>query len=444
MLDPNKYTLKKYIHFDKRKEIKYVESYVCDSQKIMRHSFLPLIHFKSVSYKYTNDSEKKIDGRPITDKPRDIMFAGHLDGFIYRYYAEKLNCYYNKWAIKYGIDECSLAYRDNKKGQSNVEFAAQMIKKIYDFSDAYILIGDFTKYFDKLDHKILKNNLMRVMGTNFLESDWYNVFRSVTKYGYYKKEFLEEKFGSDKKLRSEKRFSYFNSVIEFRAFQRNFNTEKNLNKYGIPQGVAISAVLANIYAIEFDREVQAIAKKLGGVYNRYSDDFIVAIPKTKETDITVLKEIEQKIRSLAEENEITLQETKTKLFELNNKVMYSVSGGIPAHLDYLGFLYDGETVQMRAKSPHKFYRNAYKLISKANDVKKGKKLNKIPYRRQLYRLYTDYGLDRKNGSFIYYAKRAQSSFDLISPNTKNVMMQQIKNRKRKLEKELGYRLSTKV
>ena len=203
-------------------------------------------------------------------------------------------------------------------------------------------------------------------------------------------------------------------------------------------------MLANIYAIQFDREVQAIAKKLGGVYNRYSDDFIVAIPKTKETNATVLKKIEQKIRSLAEENEITLQETKTKLFELNNKKMYSVSDGIPAHLDYLGFLYDGETVQMRAKSPHKFYRNANKLISKANDVKKGKKLNKIPYRRQLYRLYTDYGLDRKNGSFIYYAKRAQSSFDLISPNTKNVMMQQIKNRKRKLEKELGYRLSTKV
>lgn len=50
----------------------------------MRHSFLPLIHFKSVSYKYTKDSEKKIGGKPITDKTRDIMFAGHLDGFIYR------------------------------------------------------------------------------------------------------------------------------------------------------------------------------------------------------------------------------------------------------------------------------------------------------------------------------------------------------------------------
>lgn len=38
------------------------------------------------------------------------------------------------------------------------------------------------------------------------------------------------------------------------------------------------------------------------------------------------------------------------------------------------------------------------------------------------------------GNFISYAKRSQEKFDELSPKTKNLMMHQIKNRKRKMEK----------
>ena len=50
-------------------------------------------------------------------------------------------------------------------------------------------------------------------------------------------------------------------------------------------------------------------------------------------------------------------------------------------LDYLGFIFDGETVKMRGKSAYKFYRQAEKLISWAHKVKHQKGLEKLPYRK---------------------------------------------------------------
>ncbi|QHT59337.1 hypothetical protein GXP70_04700 [Paenibacillus lycopersici] len=58
----------------------------------------------------------------------------------------------------------------------------------------------------------------------------------------------------------------------------------NLSK-GIPQGTAISEVLANVYAIEFDEVINTYVTGLGGIYRRYSDDIIVVIPiKAGESD----------------------------------------------------------------------------------------------------------------------------------------------------------------
>jgi len=100
---------------------------------------------------------------------------------------------------------------------------------------------------------------------------------------------------------------------------------------------------------------------------------------------------------------------------------------------------------MKDKSPYKFYRNAYKLIRKTKKVKGRKGLKKIPYRKRLYRLYTN--LDMHSGyygNFITYAENAQTKFDRISPDTSNLMMDQIKNRKIHIERMLGYNINVKV
>ncbi len=78
----------------------------------------------------------------------------------------------------------------------------------------------------------------------------------------------------------------------------------------------------------------------------------------------------------------------------------------------------------------------------------------MPYKTQIYALYTDLGpiyhsrieFEKRRGksSFIDYAKRCQRIFDQKCPYTNNLMMNQIKNRKRIIESNLGYQLHVRI
>lgn len=89
------YPTKRYPHFDKVIRFSDVKSYVCDPRKVAKHSFFPLIHYIKVSKRYSpkliNEAEKDAHRQHIKKKERDIMYAAHLDGYIYRYYADRLN-----------------------------------------------------------------------------------------------------------------------------------------------------------------------------------------------------------------------------------------------------------------------------------------------------------------------------------------------------------------
>lgn len=438
MLDEKTYTRKRYIHFDKSISIRKIESYVCNPMKIAKHSFLPFIHYV-ISFEKRIDidliSEKK---RPVKKKDREIMYAGHRDNYIYKYYANILNEEYNNVCKELALDDCITAYRNNKDKKSNVDYAAEVIDKIIHFQDAYIIVGDFTKFFDSLDHEILKEQLKIILGVQWLSKDWFNVLRSITKFGFYEKALLEKEIGTDKYLRSINKRAYFQNLKEFRRFQKKNKTNYNTKKYGIPQGTAISAVLSNVYALSFDKEVKKIADDNDGIYRRYSDDFILVLPKKRVVNENQLNVLIDQIEQQAKDNKIELQTDKTRVFDFEKGTLKSLDSEKTNTLNYLGFIFDGETVKMRGKSTYKFYRKAYKLIRKANWVKEKKQLSKIPYRKRIYKLYTDLG----NNNLISYAERAQHTFDLISPNSQNLIIKQLKNRKRKIEKKINMKIHT--
>lgn len=447
MLDEKKYKTKKYLHFDNRIGIKNAQSYVTDPEKISVHSFLPLIHFTKLQEKYYlnyNGLSEREDGRPIKEKEREIMYTGHMDNYIYQYYAELLNCKYNEWVRVNKIDECSVAYRNNKKGQSNINFAAEVIDEICQLKNCFILVGDFEKFFDTLDHKVLKNKLMNVLGINYLKKDWYNIFKSTTSYAYYEKGTLNKKLGSDKQIKARKELAYFKTAKDYRDFRRENTVKRNEKNYGIPQGTAISAVMANVYATSFDTDVRKIVDRYNGMYRRYSDDFVIIIPKKtlgKEVVLDEFKCIENKINNTVKDNHLYIQSEKTKLYEYHNSSITALGEGEKNQIDYLGFVFDGVNVKMREKSSYKFYRKAYKLIDKAKKVKEEKNLSKLPYRKSIYRLYTDMGVGRRpHGNFLTYAIRAQEIFDKNSVLTNNMMLEQIKNRKKKIEKRMGIKI----
>ncbi|HEM0173375.1 TPA: RNA-dependent DNA polymerase, partial [Listeria monocytogenes] len=98
--------------------------------------------------------------------------------------------------------------------------------------------------------------------------------------------------------------SYFENISKFREFQKDNKTLYNKNKFGIPQGSAISAVFANIYASEFDLKLKEIADEFSGIYRRYSDDFILVIPKSDIVNEQKIRRIETDTRRVASEYKI--------------------------------------------------------------------------------------------------------------------------------------------
>ena len=111
-----------------------------------------------------------------------------MDGYIFKYYGDLLNNKYNEICANKGIDNVSLAYRNNKEGQNNIHFAAEVIQFITDQQQAFIFVSDFKSYFDNLDHAILKGKLISALGkSQMLSNDWWNVFKHITKYSWVEK-----------------------------------------------------------------------------------------------------------------------------------------------------------------------------------------------------------------------------------------------------------------
>lgn len=451
------YPTKGYFHFDYPVHISEVKSYVQNPNQIAEHSFFPLMAYEQEMEKFVTDPLDYEDGRPYKKDSRPIKYAGHLDGYIYKYYANKLNVAYNIWAHDKGIDECSIAYRTNKKGKSNIDFAAEVINYIANHRDAYILVGDFKGYFDSFNHFILKESIYEVLNTDYLPDDWFNVFKSVTKYGFAEKDFVEAYFGNEGLLRQQghrKFTSKDKTISDFRETDK-IKTNKDILR-GVPQGVPISAVMANVYATNFDIKINSIVQKNNGLYRRYSDDFIIVLPSSGRGEETEeqFRNILERVKDVVKEDKLELSERKTNFYKKSGNDIFKIVNGFSLEksaIDYLGFVYDGLNVTIRQRSIERFYRKMKKTVKtmegkRRRHNRKGKKpiMKRIPHRNRIYGLFTDKGFKEGNGrsksNFIEYAKRSQKIFDQISKNTNNQMMDQIKNRKKKLEKLLGSRI----
>ncbi|MCI7056718.1 MAG: reverse transcriptase domain-containing protein [Selenomonas bovis] len=402
------YPTKRYPHFDKVIRFSEVKSYVRDPGKVAIHSFFPLIHYVIKSERCFRDP---ITARPkIKIKKRDIMYAAHLDGYIYRYYADRLNAAYDRMAAKFDIDSVAIAYRDNKSGMSNIQFAREVFSFIVSHPRCFIRVGDFEHFFDTLNHAYLKNQIKKVLKCELFPQDWYRVLQSVMRYSYIDREVIAPFY--DKRSKH-----YFKSSKDYRKFRQEHVgvIKKNQKEYGIPQGTALSGVLANIYMLDVDRKIQQIVQSYGGLYRRYSDDTIIVIPMTEETSMAE-NSLDVKIQRWIDEAHLTEQKDKTKRFIYQDGVLCNDcnSGKKACIMDYLGFTFDGKIVKVRQKSIYKFERKACAAIHHAAAIKKRKHLKKLPLRGAILRCYFPkghkQGTHKSQSNFLTYLRRVTNDF----------------------------------
>ncbi len=430
---------KGYAHFDCRTGIKDQRGYILNPENIARHGFYPFIHYEKKQIKYSKNGGRKT-------KKRDICYAAHIDRCIYQYYSFLLGELYNQRVALDGISQVAVAYRTDLH-QNNIDFAKRAISFIRSNSSCYIMIGDFTGFFDNLDHKYLKQQWCSLMGVTTLPKDHYKVFRSVTHYSTWELtdlldlNHLEDNRAGRRALNSQQRVL---TPEEYKANSNRKHIQVNLNTYGIPQGSPISGLLANVYMLEVDRTINNLVTDLKGLYMRYSDDFIVVIPNTGALADQALQDISTRFNTVAG---LTLEPHKTQYFKFENQVLENCGAqfGIQAEgrkqvVNFLGFTFDGKKVSIRAKTVGKYY---YRMYGKAKTIKRNKgyspKGNRISA-ENLYALYSKkgahgYQIKQKDGTrkwhsgnFISYVQRAKRKFgknELIDRDTHR-HMQKIK------------------
>ncbi len=167
---------KPYSHFDFKTNIISSWDYISNPNNVIKHGFYPFIHYKQKQIKFHKKKGKKT-------KIRNIYYAAHIDSCIYQYYSFLLNDKYNSRIKKDNLSDVAVAYRTDL-GKSNIHFAKSAFKFIQSSTNCYVMIGDFTDFFDTLDHRYLKERICNLMETNNLPDDYYAVFKNVTKYSY--------------------------------------------------------------------------------------------------------------------------------------------------------------------------------------------------------------------------------------------------------------------
>ena len=173
-----------------------------------------------------------------------------------------------------------------------------------------------------------------------LPADHYAVFKNVTKYSIWELEDLLSITGLNLKEFNKRKVAL--DKEDYRKYRKRI--QKNMKDHQIPQGSSISAVLANIYMIEADKKINEYVVSLGGMYRRYSDDFIVVVPKIGQ-ELSVFNRIIDIIHSVPN---LQLEPSKTQIFEFSNNQIENVGKKLLENADtskkvinFLGFTFDG-------------------------------------------------------------------------------------------------------
>ena len=350
--------------------------------------------------------------RKTVPKERPIMFASHRDACILSKYSSDLVDRLDEWYLSKGLDETVIAYRS--LGQSNYHFAKRVESFVRSHSSLTVMCFDVSGFFNNLDHKRLKSRLKDILDCEELSADWFAVLRAVTRYHYVNLSELKKHGHLATRLKERNRHPLA-TISQVKAL--GVSIEKNEKPVGIPQGTPISASFSNLYMMAFDLEMQAEASKRGALYQRYSDDILVACPPSRGPVLKAL--VEEKL----EEHGLQLQTAKTECVTLHGPAC-------TLNFQYLGYQLGNVDARLRLKSLSRQWRSAKRAVKKTEHVglaaiKAGKA--KQVFTRKLHMRFTGAG----SRNFLAYAERSADALD--SP----AIRQQAKKLNRFMARELA-------
>jgi len=392
------YRSRGYLHFDSPVGYVQAKNLVSCQKSVASHSFYPLITYQITTSKIKRCKESGVLIKK--EKERPIAFASHLDSHIYSYYSLLLGHLYELAIAKRGIDKSVLAFRALDK--SNIDFAADAFERIRQKGNCSAVALDVSGFFDNLNHDYLKRAWRELLGIERLPDDHFAVFKSLTQFSLVDREKLYETIGLSKNNKKKGIFRIC-TPEEFRSKVRGGGlVQTNKLTKGIPQGTPISALLSNIYMIDFDFLMCKTMNSLGGDYFRYCDDMLFIVPTEERNKIAGF--VKQNVQNI----HIDINTDKTEIRTFSVDSFGNQTSDKP--LQYLGFTFDGQRTLLRSASLARYsdrmkrgVRFAKATMRKRNKCKaiRGEAPTAL-YTRKLYARYTHLG----KCNFLRYGYRA--------------------------------------
>lgn len=334
---------RKYLHFDERPARSVIERWVTDPARVARWQFFPLLSLNVVTTK-VKAKDKWIGEIESKEKSRPICYAAHSDAALYAHYAATLGQQYEQMLHAQQLDDCVTAFRPSG-GRCNIHFAVEAFGWIADHRPCVALAFDITGFFDNLDHRLLRQKLCEVLSVDTLPPDHYAIFRSLTRFARVDRDRVFQLFKISRHNPYAAGRKRICTTSEFRnKVVAGGLIERNRASVGIPQGTPISALMSNIYMLDFDRRLSAYVAVCGGLYRRYCDDILCVVPPERANE--AIAEIEAAIAEV----KLSAQPDKQGSFSF-------VVAGPPLSppLQYLGLTFDGIQVRLRTGSIARYY-----------------------------------------------------------------------------------------
>lgn len=377
-----------YTHFDLPLSKSACEALVTDPAAVSRHAFYPFLRHDLVRPRIKRVGVGRLRK---TVKVREIRYAAHADAAIYSYYNYILAELYEKALCTANVGDAAIAFRPLAK--SNVDFAKEAFDWIDGNRPCTALGFDLRDFFGSLDHEILKAKWVKLLGTTNLPNDHYAVFRSLTKHASVELIAARKKLGiSRQELGRRKRIC---EPAEFRKLRDDGFIAVNKSTKGIPQGSPISALLSNIYMLEFDEHVKQWIVAHGGFYRRYCDDILIVVADHLVNEVKAM---------------ITEELSKLKLAIQPAKTLECRFGAALADkpLQYLGLVYNGSKVYLRESGVARYYkkmRSGVKLHTNAKTLDGSTPIVK-QRRKHLLHQYTEHA-PKTQRNYLSYVKMAE-------------------------------------
>jgi len=438
----HKYLKKGYTHFDHRfwfpernDELKKIlqNGLKVKNKATGKPEFWPFSPFLKVLIKTPRYRYQEIEGfYDLETKVRPICFASHIDSLIFSFYAYCLTKTYEDYIHSQGFADSILAYRSDL-GNSNIQFSKEIFEDIRKRGKCSAVALDIKGYFDHIDHSLLREKWLKILGSRIMPEDQFRLYKVLTHYSYVNKTSIYKEFrpirkrsGTEPrtlldlipgKMNSEK----FRVIREKRLVVVNEVPDAETGRFkGVPQGSAMSALLSNIYLIDFDKMMYDKAAKENFVYKRYCDDILIvgdteranelqdyAISKIQEDYFQTIQKKKVEVIDFHLDSKARFRAFKRHKNDLSQAVATSIGNEQRFYkpLQYLGFEFNGQDIFIRSSSLSRYFRKMRARIVKTVSMSYSpKSRSKRIFKKQIFERYTHLG--KRN--FLTYAAKASA------------------------------------